>query len=82
MDDSAQGRSGGDLRVEAGGLWLGVTLSVDVLNEERTQDVDEKLERTAFSGLLVVDPEHLFCKAIPKGAGMEMKGGAIEEMDG
>ena len=82
MDDSAQGRCRRDLRVEAGRLWLGVKLSVDVLNEERTQDVDEKLEGTAFAGLRVKDPKHLFAEAIPKGRRVKTKDGAIEDTEG
>src|ERR1700722_6277962 len=82
MDDSTQGRCRRDLGVEARGLWLGVKLSVEVLNEKRTQDVEQKLERTAFAGLLVEDPKHLVAKAIPKGRGMELKDGAIDDTDG
>ena len=82
MDDSAQGRCRRDLGLEAGRLGLGMKFSVDVLNEERTQDVDEELEGTTFAGLRVKDPKHLFAEAIPKGRRVKTKDGAIEDTEG
>ena len=81
MHDSTQGRCRRDLRVEARRLRLWVKLSVDMLNEKGTQDVEKKLEGTTFASLLVEDPKHLFAETISKGNRVEMKEGSIKETD-